>query len=344
MAASLEVVVGGRWLSLSCLYGIDEMSTVWPGGSDQLTWTPHTNPARRFTGGEIVQVFYGGVCVWSGNLVEPDASLGQLTAVGAFYLGQKYVALNGSGNATDIPDVAIDQAIADGLTWIHPVSIRSTSIAIDITGGPVRLGGSDTDLLDTFASANNLRWGVSPSRQVFTAADDTAPIYQTLPMAGGLGYALDNYVSTLVGRYVNLSSAFTTAIVTDSVAEILHGPAQDIVDLTPRGPISAATASSILTTLLAQGRGRPQWTEPITLTYGEILTMGGTPVALETVAAGRLLRVHGGYELAQRGNGQMFIDVPIGRTSLAGGVLTVTPQQVVVKTLADLAQAALSKR
>lgn len=340
MATSLEIVIAGRWLSLSTQYGIDEMSTVWPGGSDQVSWTPQTNPALRFTGGEQVDVYYGGDCVWSGNLSEPDASQEQLTAVGAWYLAQKYVALDGSGDATAEPDTAIDQGIVRGLTWTRPVSIDSSDVAIDISQGPVLL----STLLDTFADANNVRWGVTANRQVSAIGDDTVPTYQTLPMAGGLGYALDNYASTLIGRHLNLSGVFVTSVVTDTAAEALHGHAEDVIDMTPLGEISGVTASAILTNILAKGRSTPQWTEPIILSYGDILNMGGNPVALETVAAGRLLRVRGSYELSQRRNGHAFVDVPMGRTSLAGGVLTVTPAQTTVRTIADLAQAAVSRK
>jgi hypothetical protein len=84
--------------------------------------------------------------------------------------------------------------------------------------------------------------------------------------------------------------------------------------------------------------------DPIAFSYGEILTMGGTPVALETVRAeGNLLRIHGGWDMAQRLNGQMYLDVPIGRTQLVDGKLTITPANTVVGTLADAITAALTQ-
>jgi hypothetical protein len=42
MGAQLEVNVAGRWLSMESFYGDVSMSTVWPGGSDELSWTPET--------------------------------------------------------------------------------------------------------------------------------------------------------------------------------------------------------------------------------------------------------------------------------------------------------------
>ena len=342
MGTQLEIVVDGHWQSLDTLPGDIQMDTIWPGGSDQLTWTPGIQPARRLTGGMDVRAIYGGVCVWAGTLSEPDASQEELSATGAFRDAAGFVALDGSGNATATPDTAIDQAIARGLNWTRPASIKSTPMtAIDISQGPVGLA----EMLDTYTTTNGLRWGVDPLRQVYSQTDDTLPTWQTLPLTGGLGYALDDYASTLIGRYLDASdSTYKTATITDSNAEALHGHVEDVVDLTTLGPISSTAATNRLTSLLALGRATPAWTAPIELSYGEILTMGGTPVDLETVHAGPMLRVQSGYELAQRLNGAMYLDVPIGRTSLSGGTLTIQPAQLAVGTLADAITAALSKK
>jgi len=342
MSTGLEVVVDGNWLSLEALYGDVEQSTIWPGGSDQLTWTPGTLPAHRYRGGEKVAAFYGGACVWAGSLLEPDPSQDQLAATGAFREGEGFAALNGSGDATAFLNTAVDTAIAAGLRWTRPASLVAAAATVDLTQGPLKVG----DLLDQGAEENTVRWGVDPLRQVFTKADDTTPTYQTLPLDGGLGYALDNYASTLVGRYLDSgTSTYKTASATDTDAEDAHGTVQDLVDLTVRGAITTTKATSLLTSLLKLGRAVPQWTTGIELSYGELLNMAGVPVALETVKSdGRLLRVHGGFELAQRLNGQMYVDVPIGGTHLAGGLLTIIPANVVVGTLADAITAALSKK
>lgn len=329
MGANLEITVAGRWLSTKAFLGDVSMSTIWPGGSDEVTWAPAVVPARRFAGGEDVRVYYGGLLVWAGKLVEPDPSQEQLTATGAFREGEHFAALDNTGAAEKAPDTAIDQAIIRGLNWTRPASIQSTAVGIDLTQGPV----SVSTLLDTQTNGQTTRWGVDPLRQVYIAVDPTTPSYQTLPLAGGLGYALDNYASTLIGRYLD-SATSTYKTRTISVAPD-HGYVESIVDLTPRGSRTSTQADDILTNMLAKDRGIPQWTQGVEVVYGELLNMGGTPIALETVAAGEMLRVNGGFELAQRLNGAMYIDMVIGRTQLADGTLTISPIQLASRNLVN---------
>lgn len=336
MGTKLEVRVDGKWLSMEDAYGDVTMSTVWPGGSDEATWTP-TAPSRRFAGGEDVRFYYGGVAVWAGHLNEPDPSQDQLTATGAFREGEVFAALNSLGAAATTPDTAIDQAIIRGLDWTRPVSIQSSGTAIDVTQGPV----SVSTLLDFMASAQTSRWGVDPLRQVYKVDDPTTPSFQTLPIAGGLGYALDNYASTLIGRYLDsVSSTYKTETVTDTTAETLHGHVERIIDLTTRGPRTASQANGILVNMLAKDYITPAWTKAIEVSYGELLNMGGVPVALETVAAGEMLRVNGGFEIVQRG--LMYVDFVIGRTQLSDGTLTISPLQFASRTLLDTLTTALS--
>lgn len=327
MGTQLEIIIDGKWQSMETLVGDVNMSTIWPGGSDLLSWTPMLS-FSRFHGGEDVTGRYGGVPVWRGHLLEPDPSQDQLSATGA-WRESDIAALDGTGTATKVPDTAIDQAIARGLDWTRPASLQSSNVGIDISQGPV----SVATLLDTMASGQTSRWGVDPYRQVYKVDDPTAPSYQTLPLAGGLGYALDNYASTLIGRYLD-STTSTYKTVTVSVTPT-HGYVEDIIDLTPRGSRSSTQASDILTNMLAKDRAVPQWTKPLEVAYGELLSMGGVPVALETVAAGEMIRVNGGFELAQRLNGAMYIDILIGRTELSDGTLTISPMQLAARNLTD---------
>lgn len=338
----LQIVVDGHWLSLETYPGDIVPTTIWPGGSDQLTWTDAVAIAsRRFVGGEDVRCYYGGVCTWGGSLLEPDASTDQLVAQGAWREGDGYTALDGTGAATDVPDTAVDVAIGEGLRWTRNRSLKATGISADITT-PIGVGA----LLDIWATNNNLRWGVTPNRVVYGQADPTFPTYQTLHREGGIGYATDagSFASTLDVRYYNPSSVLSTVRVTDPIADRIHRHQEAIADITDRGPMSTTTAQNIGKNLLALGKATPQYTETLDFTYGELLTMGGVPVALETVAAGVMLRVNGGYDLAQRGNGDMFDDIVIGQTSLEAGVLTVTPLNTAFRSFEDAMALAIQGR
>jgi hypothetical protein len=342
VGTDLEVVVDGHPLSLECRYGDVQKSTVWPGGSDELSWSLGTQPARRFRGGETVAAMCGGVAVWSGSLIEPDPSQDQMTAQGAFREGDGFIALTSGGAATAVPDTAIDHAISVGLRWTRPATISAAATEADISGGPVMVG----DLLDTWAENNTKRWGVNPAREVYAATDPTTPAYQVWSLDGGLGYALDSYASTLYGRYLDSTSGTykTVGPVTDADARDAHGPAETTVDLSSRGPISSTRAAQILKNLLLLGAATPQWTANIEVSQGDLLSMGGVPVALELVAAGQMVRVHGGYELAMRQNGAMYVDVLIGQTTLSGGTLTLQPFHVATRSLTDALALAVSKK
>lgn len=334
MANRVEPHVNGRFLTFTSFPGDIEMSTVWPGGSDQLSWTENSRSSQRFSGGELAEGMFGPVPVWAGNLTEPDPSQDQLSAQGAWREADNYVALDGSGNATKVPDTAVDQAISRGLHWTRPASISSTAVDIDVSQGPVTVGS----LLDSWTNQSGQRWGVNVWRQVYAKADDTAPTYQMYPLNGGLGFDLTNYSDTLVGRYFNGTSYLTTT----RTAAVSHGHKETIVDLTPRGTLTLAKANAILDNLLSLGVAVPAWTTGIEMAYGELLNSGGVPVALETVQAGKLLRIHGGFELAQRLNGALYIDILIGRTQLAEGLVTISPMQLAGDTLADLLVKALN--
>jgi hypothetical protein len=271
MGTQLEINVGGRWLSMESFYGDVAMSTVWPGGSDELSWTPQVRPLRRFSGGEDVIGYFGGVPVWRGHLLEPDPSQDQLTATGA------------SARPTTTPRST--PRVPSPRSRIPPSTRPSSGAELDAAQldpvdhrqlrhhhGPVSVGA----LLDVMTSAQTQRWGVDPYRQPYTAADPTGPSYQTLPIAGGLGYALDDYASTLIGRYLDsTTSTYKTRTITDTVAEAQHGHVERIVDLTFRGARSAAQVDTDLTNMLTLGRSTPQWTQSIEVVYGELLSWAG---------------------------------------------------------------------
>lgn len=327
MSMDLEITIGGRWLSLECPYGDVQMSTVFPGGSDQLLFTPGTLTSRRWTPGTDVRAYYGPVCVWAGDLPEPDPSTDQIAAIGAWQEAS-CPALDGAGNATKIPDTAVGAAIANGfLNWSIPASLSSSAVDVDVSQGPLTVG----ELLDKWALDNNVYWYVDPYRRVRFRAADTGPTWVTDPINGTLGFDLTNYASQLVGRFYN-GTSYDTVIVDGPGG---HGSVQKVVDLTGRGTLTATKARNILTNLFAQAMAVPNYTESVGFSYGELRTKGGTAVALETAAAGHTLRIHTGFDLPQRLNNQLYADVPIGRTVLTGGLLTLQPQQVAVTNLAD---------
>jgi hypothetical protein len=343
MATDLSIRVSGMPLELVCLYGDIEMSTVWPGGSGELSWSTVGMPASLARGQATVEAYVGPERVWYGTMDQPDPSQERLTAQGLWRLGDNFDALNSDGTASTVPNDAIDYAITRGLKWKRPTSIQATAVDIDVSQGPVKLGA----LLDAMCEDAGTRWGVDTAGNVVARADSTTPVYTCLPLDGGLGYALDDFASALLGRYIDSSdSKYHTVIVTDALAVSQTGVYREgEADLTPRGPITGVKATKILTNILALGRSKPQFTENISFAYGELLTANGSvAVALETAAAGGILRVPGGLDLARSGSGDLFVDVPIGQTTLSEGILTIQPLQAATRNFTDVLTAALKKK
>lgn len=341
MLKQLDIRVSGYPIALECWFGEVTMSTVWPGGSDELTWSAVDFPAKLAKGGADVRAYHAGACVWCGYLLEPDPSQDQMTAQGLWRLAEKFVALDGAGAATTVPNTAIDQAISRGLPWVRRSSISGSSVgSVDVSQGPVML----TDLLDGFtdASSTTRRWGVDTAGAVYVADDSTAVAYQVTVMKGGLGYALDDYASTLLARYFDSgTSTYKTVTVTSGPAVSAHGHQEQVVDLTTKAPMTAAQATQITTNLLNLAKATPQWTAPLNVSYGELLSAGGVPVSLETVKAGETVRVWS-TDLSRNGSG--YVDFMIGRTQLSDGVLTISPLQLAPRSLVDVLTAALNKK
>lgn len=337
----IGITIGGKWLALDAPYGDVELSTVQQ-GPDQLSWTQGFSSARRYKGGQPVVGYLPDSPhrIFTGTLSEPDPSQDQMSAVGAWQSAGEWTALDNSNNATKVPDIAIDRAIGAGLRWVRPASISAAAVDIDTSQGPVTLGA----LLDTWATANGKIWQVNARGEIVAASPPTFPTWQIYPLEEGLGYDRTNYASTLIGLWFD-GAAYQKTIVTDPIAEANHGHKEQPVDLTGRGALTSTKAINILTNVLALGAATPAWTRSIELSYGELLTTNSVAVPLETASAGGkpLLRVHGGFELAQRLNGQMYVDIPVGRTTLPGGVLTMQPAEFVSRNLADFVASVKTK-
>jgi hypothetical protein len=336
----LNITVNGTPLATAAKFGDVEMSTVWPGGSDELSWAVTNQPSALSTGGLLVKAFVGPWCVWGGTLLEPDPSQDRMVAQGLWRLGDRYEALTSGLLATATPDTAIDQGIARGaLPWTRSASLSSTAVDVDVSQKPLMIG----ELLDAWTEQSAKRWGVDAFGNAFAKVDETTPTYRVLPLDGGLGFALDGYACRLFGAYYN-GTSYAIADRSDTVAQALHGYAEGAVDLTVRGTLTSTKANTILDNILALGRSTPQWTTSISVGYGELLTMNGSPVMLETVQAGKVLRVPGGLDFARSNYGQMYVDMLIGSTSLSDGLLTIQPMQTAARSFTDVITKALTKK
>jgi hypothetical protein len=336
-----EIVVDGHWLSLATPVGELTWTHVWPGGSANASWNAPDCPAALGRRGRLVQIKHGGSAIWAGITTEPDGDEpGQMNAVGLFTLGTDYPALDADGNSSTIPDDAIDAAIARGLPWKRRESISDEEQDVDTSQGPVTLG----DLLTAYANDAGLRWGVDPEGYVYAAADPTAPDWYVLPLDGRLVTDDADLATALLGRY-NTGSGYATVRVVDPMADVL-GDAEDTIDLTARGPITEGKATNILTRLLNLGRARPTIASPLVLRYGDLLSAGQVPVALERAKAGDLARVLGQFDDTQALAALPYLDVLVGQSEYdTDRELTLTPMGAPPRSFVDLlAQIPITKK
>lgn len=347
MRAPLMVKVGGYWLHQIGSYSDLTITDRWPGGNFEASWTMelpvgYTHPALH--NDAPVQVLDGAFGVWTGRLTEPNRSTWECVAAGlsrqasSGSSGIAYMALDGSGNSTNVPDTAIDAAIARGLPWVRRASFSSTAYAAS-TDSLSSLG----DLLDGVADEQGKRWAVWADGAVILAADPTTPSWHLTPGAADLGYADDEYASTIVGRYLRSSDlTYQTVIVTDADAEANRGHREYPVDLTPLGPTTSTRATSIANSILAKGKSRLGWTNGIEAGSWDITTPGGIPADLTLINAGDMIRLHGIWDERLS---VPYLDVVIGERQYQVGEQTVqlTPVDYQARTLASVVEDALAK-
>jgi hypothetical protein len=207
-----------------------------------------------------------------------------------------FYAADGSGNATTIPSTAVAQAITDG--W--RIAGAAASVPSSAPSTPTVSEGLNTvaALLGASATVNGQRWGVGQDNVLAFTADPTTPTYQITPAAVALGTSDDNYASTVKVRYLDSTTGtYLTRTATNANVAARFGVKQYMVDVTDQGAMSSTTAQSIADQTLALAKGRLSWTNNLTVTSNELLTMGGVPASLskvaEDVGTGCMIRLNG---------------------------------------------------
>ena len=348
MIGAIQLRVGGQWLIVDPhTFGDLTFSSSWPGGCKEASWSSSTTYEARHPAlvrGALVEVVYGGVRLWVGDLQEPvwDGENASFTASGLVRRGERYVAFDSLLETTDRADTAIDQANlrGTGLGWTRAASIPTTSLGTGTTD-PVN---SVSALLDAHAEALGQRWAVDASGTVYMAADPTTPSYYVTPGAADLGIADDNYASHVILRHrTTTGSPYRSAIYPSlasaaSAYEVKYGHSEWTRDVTDLGPMSNAAADALAQKVYERSKARPGWTNGLEVTANELLTAGGAPADLAIVAAtgaGQLIRLNGvPDEVALT----PYTDVVIGEAAWAVGSETVNlnPVDLAARTPEDV--------
>lgn len=333
---SIELRSGGWWVKSIAGYGELTWSHTANGGCKEASWRMDLAPTfvhSALVPGAMVELRAGSSNVFWGKMTEPDQDDDwTFHALGLAELGRDYLCFDGPGrNSTSIPDVAIDQAIADGLPWRRTSSLSSVPFAAEEPDGINKLG----DLLDAWATGEGKRWGVGADGVVYAEETPTEPTWHLAPGVGRLGLADDDYASNLYGRYLG-AGGYATASVEDAASRRKFGYRAAEVDLTPLGLIDNARAEGFLNGMLALGKARQGFTNGVEVARSQLTYPGGGAAYLPFVKAGELVRMHG--VLDEQAQVHPHVDWVIGETQYVAGAdtITLTPAGLADRTLTDV--------
>lgn len=307
-----EIRVGGFWLSSITPQGWGQLRhATRKNGAWQVSWTiPNTrtwrHPALAY--GARVELMLGPICLAAATLEEPDWDAGEFVALGACRDGETAVSITGAGATTTKPNTAIDAAIARGVvSWARVGNFGTTAVGdIDSGGGLVTL----QSVLDAWAQENDSNWAVDNQRNLIIApTDETTIDWLIVPGSGVLGSAAEERVDRIFVRYID-STTHRRATVSYP-ATTPAGSVEKPVDITDRGSMTAAKATSIATGMWSDLQGRSGWTNGLTLKGGQVTTLGGVEADLALVKAGDTARLLGVPD--ERGVA-LHTDVVIGDT------------------------------
>lgn len=319
----IQVRLNGTWLRSIGAWSEMTVTQEWPHGLDSVTWKmkPETRHPK-LNGGTLCEVFDNGHRLGPARMTESVGNDGEFAAKGLWSQAQGVYALDGSGNATNTPDTAIDAAISRGaVTWTRPASL--SAVAWGTASEPMLL----TELLDKAIGGLGKRWYIDADGAVRAANDPTTPNYVVPHAVAGRGLTLaeDTYFSHIVGTYSSstVPGTFPTVTVGDAAAATRWGRREALCDLTPMGPITAATATTELTNRLALSGARMGYAESLDLGRGQLTTSGGTAVPLTFPTAGQMVRLMGVTDRTRATGESPVTDVVIARSTYTDGAATV---------------------
>lgn len=319
----LTVKVAGVWLESLAAHG---PVTVEYGrhGSELASWEmspTFTHPVLR--GNALVEVFDGGICVWSGTLIEPNDD-GSYSARGIWHQAAGLYPIDYLGNLTTNIDAALYGAIIQRPElpgWTQPASINNADWASE-PNSDMRL----TDLFDKFADENALEWWVTPQRAILFGVAPTTPQWVIPHAVAGKGLvpSEDEFFTHLIGRYTDSLGAWKTVTVGSSEAEQIFGRRTKMVDLTDLGNTDATRATNVLVGMLLKSGARMGWGAGLELGYGQITTPGGSPAPLNQIQSLQMVRLEGVVDSSRPYIFKTYTDIVLESVKYTDGDRTIS--------------------
>lgn len=302
----------------------------WPFGCWEMSWSMSLRPRQRLAGivkGAKVEALIGSLPIWAGTLGERDGD--KFMASGSARLAEQAPALNSSGKTTTTPDVAIDNAIAQG--WLDWTRLESVS--------NVPYAGSDTSttdasdrvntvaaLLDAYTAENNVRWKVNESRHLRISADPVTTLHWDIhPNEQVLASASERLAGTIVARWASSAGNLSTTI-TGSGLPIVP------VDLTALGGLTSTRVTTISNTILTRAAAAAGTVGAFSVTRDQIR---GRP-NLARVIAGHNVRLLGQQDPDTGMSTTPRVVLGVTSWNVSEGTVACTPVDAAARDLASI--------
>lgn len=329
-----QVRVGNTWLSGLGPWGDLVIDHRRQGGSWEMTWSMNSKRRHRdLVPGASVTAWLGPRPIWRGTLAEPDWTEGEFAAEGLCRQAETVPCLTSGNLTTSTPDTAIDNGIVRGwLDWARAASISATPV---VEGDSTDAMNTLVDLLDTHAEDNSRYWAVDP-RAIIQAPlmrKDTTPaagFWDVVIEGDRLGTSAEKLAGTVVAWFSDSAAGGASKSVSVGAARPVVK-----VDLTNRGPITTAKATSIVQAILDNSAAQVGLLGSFELTRNQIL---GRP-NLAMVTAGHRFRLRGQHDPS----GLSASPVCTGdqsRWTVAEGTVLITPLEAPQRDLESIIEKA----
>jgi len=282
--------------------------------------------------------FGPGLPMLAGTLSEPDWTDGSITINAASTEGDSTVCMAADESTTSsTPDVVLDAAKARGaLTWTRPASISTTPL---MDGDQPADLNSVSDMLGAYCDANtNTRVYVDAYRQILKTTDPVTPELFILPGAGELAWTSEAQATRVVGRWADKNGGLHTTMVGS-------GAIEQLVDLTVKGPLTAASATVLLNSVLARATSGG-WANGLTLAAEQFVGAPHLAAVADMVGKGVMVRILGQRDPRPNRIPVGYVDVIVERSEwhVADSQIILTPRGMVARDwTAILADVGLSE-
>lgn len=267
---------------LSIVYG--------PNGPLSASWALNVDADydhRALHPGRIILIPAGGGFCWGGRLSTPGrGNPWQMSADGIAAAGLRFQSYDPSGNGLSLND-SVDEAVTRGLPFF-----RIGSLPALIDGDPSAGSRTIADALNTVADSEGQVWQVDPVGGLTMTDPPTVKRFLIVATDPAEGRTLDDYISTLLVLYMDSTTLLPTTVVVSNPSSVARfGGNEDVLDLTDQDFMSAAAATTAGERKLRTLIPRAGFSGQFTVTYGQVLTVGGVVCDLTALDCSALYQV-----------------------------------------------------